>query len=290
MARSKWKIDDEGRECTGCGVYKEWEEFNMAKKGSHGKTAICKDCTSKQGKEYQKNNSKRIQLRKAKYYNENTEKVKGIQKKSRERNKDTMKATREKNKDQIHANAAEYYLNNREDLKAKSRKYYYDNVEKVAEYARNRRKTKEFKENRNKYNRDRKANDQDFKMRAVLRNRIYEVLKAGNARTNFKSYELLGCSPSECITYLEATSKEKLLFKDHGYFGNHIDHIIPCTYFDLSDPIEQHMCFNYRNLQLLNWNDNLTKNNVLPNFEELKERMFKLFLAVVEEKPYGEGH
>ena len=39
----------------------------------------------------------------------------------------------------------------------------------------------------------------------------------------------------------------------------HIDHIIPCAAFDLTDPIEQKQCMHYSNLQPLWAKDNLMK-------------------------------
>lgn len=39
----------------------------------------------------------------------------------------------------------------------------------------------------------------------------------------------------------------------------HIDHIKPCSSFDLSDPKQQKECFNYTNLQPLWAIDNLKK-------------------------------
>lgn len=52
----------------------------------------------------------------------------------------------------------------------------------------------------------------------------------------------------------------------------HVDHIVPCSYFDLTDPEQQRICFNYRNLQPLWAKDNLEKSNsVSDNVEELVE-------------------
>ena len=49
-----------------------------------------------------------------------------------------------------------------------------------------------------------------------------------------------------------------MTWQNHGKVW-HIDHIVPCIAFDLTKPIEQQICFNYRNLQPLLTHDNLSK-------------------------------
>ncbi len=44
-----------------------------------------------------------------------------------------------------------------------------------------------------------------------------------------------------------------------NYGELHVDHIKPCASFDLSDPEQQRLCFNYKNLQPLWAADNLSK-------------------------------
>jgi hypothetical protein len=46
--------------------------------------------------------------------------------------------------------------------------------------------------------------------------------------------------------------------------GNDIDHIFPCTKYDLTDPEQQKMCFNISNLQLLNNVKNKSKSDDFP--------------------------
>ena len=41
--------------------------------------------------------------------------------------------------------------------------------------------------------------------------------------------------------------------------GWEIDHIIPCSFFNLKDSVEQYMCFRYQNLQPLWQPDNFKK-------------------------------
>ena len=54
-------------------------------------------------------------------------------------------------------------------------------------------------------------------------------------------------------------------WENYGIHGWHIDHIIPCDFFNLQDPVEQYMCFRWQNLQPLWAKDNLKKSNKIIN-------------------------
>ena len=71
-----------------------------------------------------------------------------------------------------------------------------------------------------------------------------------------KTLELLGCDGDFLKSYLESTKVEG---KD--YTNAHIDHIIPCDSFDMSDVEQRKRCFHYTNLQLLPAHENLKKSN-----------------------------
>ena len=40
-------VDNEGRECVTCGVYKKWADFNTARKETTGHWSTCKECIAK---------------------------------------------------------------------------------------------------------------------------------------------------------------------------------------------------------------------------------------------------
>ena len=59
---------------------------------------------------------------------------------------------------------------------------------------------------------------------------------------------------------------------NYGSFWD-VDHIIPCSYFDLTKEENQRICFNFRNLQPLLKEENrfIKRDNVPENVEELVE-------------------
>ena len=71
---------------------------------------------------------------------------------------------------------------------------------------------------------------------------------------------LLGCSKVELKQYLEGKFTFGMNWKNYG-FGWHIDHIKPCSKFDLARLEEQRRCFHYTNLQPLWARENLSKGN-----------------------------
>ncbi len=57
--------------------------------------------------------------------------------------------------------------------------------------------------------------------------------------------------------WLAAKFTNGMAWDDYGDW--HIDHILPCISFDLSDENQQKICFHYTNLQPLWATDNLKK-------------------------------
>jgi len=100
-----------------------------------------------------------------------------------------------------------------------------------------------------------------IKIRDNLSLRMRLALKEQNLTKGNTTAELIGCSIKLLKQYLERKFKPGMTWKNHGRFGWHIDHIRPCSKFDLSNHLQQKICFNYKNLQPMWAEENIRKSN-----------------------------
>lgn len=100
--------------------------------------------------------------------------------------------------------------------------------------------------------------DDSFRLACLLRARITRVMNGGKRCLPIK--DLIGCSLEELEKHLESKFQPGMTWENRGRKGWHIDHIRPCSSFDLTDPEQQKQCFHYTNLQPLWAIDNLRKN------------------------------
>lgn len=96
-----------------------------------------------------------------------------------------------------------------------------------------------------------------FRLGCLLRTRVWRVLKEQSAAKYQKFNDYIGCSTKELKEYIEAKFQPNMTWDNYGEW--HIDHIKPCSSFNLADPQEQRACFHYSNLQPLWAMDNLIK-------------------------------
>jgi hypothetical protein len=118
----------------------------------------------------------------------------------------------------------------------------------------------------NLYEKQKKKQDPNYKLSKTIRSRIGNAIINQSTAKAYSSIELLGCSIEECRKYLESKFQDGMTWENHGQFGWHIDHIIPCDMFNLTDLNEQKKCFHYTNLQPLWWIDNLKKGNKIRSY------------------------
>jgi len=146
---------------------------------------------------------------------------------------------------------------NREYLTEKKLEWQRDNKEKRREI--NRRYLIKNREKINEYNKYYKREKQSLNARIVsnYRGRIWKAIKRGDKAKRTK--ELLGCSIEYFKKHIEKRFTKNMSWDNYGDW--HIDHIKPCSKYNLKKEKEQLQCFNFKNLQPLWAGENLIKSN-----------------------------
>lgn len=106
--------------------------------------------------------------------------------------------------------------------------------------------------------------DPAFRLRRVMRSRVYVALRRqNNVKKSKRSLELLGCDIAEFLKYIESLWLPGMTWENYGKGAAswEVDHIVACSKFDLSVPVQQHACFHYSNQQPLWGVDNRRKSN-----------------------------
>lgn len=119
-------------------------------------------------------------------------------------------------------------------------------------------------ENKDRLNaelKERRKNDPSFKIKCNLRKRLSSLLRKSCATKTKQTMKLLECDMDYFKYYISSKFTEGMSFDNYGQW--HLDHIIPCDSFDLTDPKQQEKCFNYTNFQPLWAVDNRRKSNKL---------------------------
>ena len=221
---------------------------------------------------YEKNKEIRLEYAKE-WRSKNKDKTRKYSALDRLRNADKRKEWYERykveNKDLILKQKAEYRLKNRKKILNKQREDRKLNRleinKRAREYYADRKKDAEFMERKRAVGRKAYKNrvlseEQKFCLR--VRNRINIGLKV--FKKAGKNRELLGCSYAELRDHLESQFTEGMTWDNMGRGGWHIDHVIPCAFFDLTKPSHQKVCFNWQNLQPLWEKDNCAKGDKIP--------------------------
>ncbi len=210
--------------CTKCYKYKNLSNFSK-----NGTSCWCKQCVKEYNKDYNIKNKKRLKIQKQQFYQEH--------------------------KEEIINKVQEYAKDHKKSIIIYQKQYKDKNKEKSKQYQ------KSYQNRRNQQRNKRYKIDINYKLIELLRGRLYKALK--NNWKKGKTIELLACSIEELKKHLESKFTEGMNWKTHGRGKGkwNIDHIKPCSSFDLSKPEEQHKCFNFNNLQPLWAIDNLRKSD-----------------------------
>lgn len=195
-------------------------------------------------REYRKNNLERIRAQQRDDYLQNREKRRETGRIHYLHNKESYNESRQKwheaNKDKVRVYQAKYREQNREKLRAYWQRHYQQNRERAIHrqisYVRN---------------------DPNKKMAATLRKQLNRWVKKSTGRHS--TQKLLGCSFAEFRNWIEGQFAKDMCWENYGQIW-HLDHIMPCSAFDLTKPNQVKICFHFSNIRPLSVRENLSKN------------------------------
>jgi hypothetical protein len=165
------------------------------------------------------------------------------------------------------------YRNDRERTRKQSKQWLKENRERYLEWRNEYLKRPDVVARKRARFLQRKKSDPYFALIVILRSRIRcAVLNQAGVKAA-KSIALLGCTISKARKHIEAKFQPGMTWENFGRGGWHIDHIIPCSAFDLRDVEHQRRCFHYTNLRPLWERDNLLKGATIPDELPLKYRL-----------------
>lgn len=161
-----------------------------------------------------------------KYRLENKDRIIQWRKDNKDKNTDRMRKYRETEK-------------GKDICKEISLKSYYKNIEEIKV----RRKSKKYRDIQNAAHRKR-LQTPNGKIENSIRNRMKNFISKKHKWC--KSMELLGCSVDVCRKWIEDKFLPGMSWENYGHSTWHIDHILPCSSFDLTNPEQQKLCFHYQ--------------------------------------------
>jgi len=216
-----------------------------------------KEAIAANNKEYRQDNKEHIEQ----YRKDNKEAKSIYMKQYYQDNKQTRaearKQYRQDNKEETSKYHKQYNQDNKETIAEKKKQYWQDNKEIILEYR------KQYRQDNNKIiverEKNRRQTDINFRLLGNCRSRLNHAIKGNSKSLSIK--ELLGCTIEHLKQHLEKQFTGGMTWDNQGFCGWHIDHIIPCSSFNMESKEEQRQCFHYTNLQPLWAEDNLRKSN-----------------------------
>jgi hypothetical protein len=145
-----------------------------------------------------------------------------------------------RNKAKISAYNKEYKKNNKESISVYNKNYNIENRATI-------------QKRHTPYLRERRKTNINYKLSVTLRNRIKKLVKGER-----KSLDFIGCDLEFFKKWFTYQFKDDMTFKNHGNIW-HIEHVIPCKVFDLTNETEKDICFNWTNLQPMHASENWSK-------------------------------
>lgn len=194
--------------------------------------------------------------------------------KCREKGKIRSKSRYEKNKEKSIKETSAWRKANPDKMRGYRQKWINNNKEKNAQSKRDwiKNNPESYKASR-KREAERRRQDPNLRIASAASSLIRIALKKQHTAKNTKTTKLLGCSVQEYTLYLENLFEPWMSWDNYGQHKPdgikrwQIDHIVPLSHFDLTDPEQQKLAFHYTNTRPLEAFKNISEGNKRPKQE-----------------------
>jgi hypothetical protein len=122
------------------------------------------------------------------------------------------------------------------------------------------------------YKKEKIKNNPSFKLEVRLRARIYSAFVSQSTSKTERTWKYIGCSPKFFQEWIEYQLYDGMTMENYGKFW-HIDHVKPCSSYNLTEQLEIEKCFNWKNLRPLLASKNHIKKDKIDVFEILMQEL-----------------
>lgn len=163
---------------------------------------------------------------------------------------------RKENREKVRGFTQKWRENNREKSREIERAWRAANPDKTKAKTKRYLKTKGLK-----HLKSRRENDPWFANRQSLSLRTRMAIKAQGGSKTGSILQILGAPIVVVRAHIQSQFKKGMTWKNWGRKGWHLDHIVPCAAFDLTNEEQRRKCFHYTNLRPLWAVENLLKSD-----------------------------
>lgn len=259
------------KKCRKCEQEKDITCFSKHKVTKDGHNNRCKDCKNSHERKRRKNQTeeKKEEMRKKEKdrYERNKKDVVEVVVLDKEINKICSICKKSKPQTEFFVHKSKNKIRSMcRSCSSNKRKEYYKNNKKAIIKQTSNYKVEKMKKN------------PLFKLEVRLRSRIYIALTiSGNKKTN-RTWKYLNCSPIFFQEWIKYQLYDGMILNNYGKYW-HLDHVKPCSKFDLSKEIDIEECFSWKNIRPYISTKNRKKaNKIVLHDIVLQELKVKCFL------------
>lgn len=155
----------------------------------------------------------------------------------------------------------EYKARNREKVAAYNKVYKSVHKDEISVYNHeyNKEHREEITARQTRTRRERRATDPNFYQATHLRTKLCDAIRYG-IDDDDDLIVLLGCELDDFLDWIEYQFDENMTMDNYGKYWT-LDHVNPCSNFDLTKLENQVICFNWSNIRPIEKIQNQKKNN-----------------------------